>query len=213
MDDLKEFCCLNKNCPKHGIRGEDNVRLRSWYGKNKDIRLLYCRVCKKKFSERQGTPLFDSRLPRQQVASIVGHLVDGNGLRKTGHLTGADYRTAKRYARIAGEGVERLRDELVATPPMDSVLENRTDSICRADAKQQSYQGKVGEMPRAITKPLDKAIENAAIALDKIDYMLWGVFEWEIKDVRHVKQDLADAIETMKNVKQIVEKFYKTEWT
>jgi len=97
MDDLKNFCCVNKNCSKHGLRGEDNIRVRDWYGKNNDIRLLYCLVCKKRFSERQGTPLFDSRLPKEQVVSIGEHLVEGNGLRKTGRLTGADYRTAGRY--------------------------------------------------------------------------------------------------------------------
>ena len=34
MDDLKNFCCMNKNCPKHGIRGEKNIRFRDWHGKN-----------------------------------------------------------------------------------------------------------------------------------------------------------------------------------
>ena len=32
MDDLKKFCCQNKNCPKHGVRGEDNIRVRTTYG-------------------------------------------------------------------------------------------------------------------------------------------------------------------------------------
>ncbi|HBT75362.1 MAG TPA: hypothetical protein DEB39_00210, partial [Planctomycetaceae bacterium] len=55
MDDLDKFCCQNKNCPKHGVRGEKNIHVRAWYGKNKSKRLLYCLVCKDKFSERRGT--------------------------------------------------------------------------------------------------------------------------------------------------------------
>lgn len=69
--------------------------------------------------------------------------------------------------------------------------------------------GNYVEMPRPITDPLDTAIENAATAYDKIDYMLGAAFEWEVKDIFHIKQDLADAIEVLKNVKQIVEEFYK----
>ena len=76
MDDLKNFCCQNKNCPKHGVRGEDNIRVRTTYGPN-NTRLLYCLVCKKRFSEHRGTIFFDSRLPKETVVSLLEHVVEG----------------------------------------------------------------------------------------------------------------------------------------
>jgi transposase-like protein len=116
MDDLGKFCCQNKKCPKHGVRGEDNIRVRSTYGPNK-TRLLYCLFCKKKFSERRGTIFFDSRLPEATVVSILEHLVEGNGMRKTSRLVKVDRNTVSRYTLLAGEHAEQLHDELVDFSP------------------------------------------------------------------------------------------------
>ena len=69
--------------------------------------------------------------------------------------------------------------------------------------------GNYVEMPRTITKPLDKAIVSAGTALDKLDDMLNEVFEREAKDFVHIKQDMKDVIATMQNVKRIVNEFYK----
>ena len=116
MDDLKNFCCQHKNCPKHGIRGEGNIRVRFQYGSN-NTRLLYCLICKKTFSERRGTVFFDSRLPEETVVSIIEHVVEGNGMRKTGRLLKVDHDTVSRYTKLAGEHAEKLHDELVAFSP------------------------------------------------------------------------------------------------
>ncbi|HBT77345.1 MAG TPA: hypothetical protein DEB39_10590 [Planctomycetaceae bacterium] len=117
MDDLDKFCCQNKNCPKHGVRGEKNIRVRAMYGPNKSKRLLYCLVCKDKFSERRGTIFFDSRLPEETVVSILEHVDEGNGMRKTGRLVKVDHDTVCRYTKLAGEHAEKLHDELVEFSP------------------------------------------------------------------------------------------------
>jgi transposase-like protein len=116
MDDLKNFCCQNKNCPKHGVRGEANIRVRTTYGPN-DTRLLYCLVCKKRFSEHRGTIFFDSRLPKETVVSLLEHVVEGNGMRKTSRLEKVHLQTVIRYTKLAGEHAEELHDELVAFSP------------------------------------------------------------------------------------------------
>ena len=116
MDDLHKFCCWNKSCPKHGVRGEGNIHVRACYGPN-DTRLLYCLICKKKFSERRGTVFFDSRLPEETVVSILEHVVEGNGMRKTGRLVKVDPDTVSRYTKLAGEHAEKLHDELVDFSP------------------------------------------------------------------------------------------------
>jgi transposase-like protein len=136
MDDLKNFCCQNKNCPKHGVRGEDNIRVRDTYGPN-DTRLLYCLVCKKRFSEHRGTVFFDSRLPKETVVSILEHVVEGNGMRKTSRLKKVHLQTVIRYTRLAGEHAEELHDELVAFSPKhtgDSV--RRKVGLCKEKTKK-----------------------------------------------------------------------------
>jgi transposase-like protein len=116
MDDLDKFCCVNKNCPKHGVRGEKNIRVRDVYGPS-DTRLLYCLICKKRFSERRGTVLFDSRLPEETAIAILEHVAEGVGMRKTGRLLKVDPVTVSRYTKLAGEHAEQLHDELVDFSP------------------------------------------------------------------------------------------------
>ena len=116
MDDLKKFCCLNKNCKKCGIRGGNNIRVRTRYGKN-NTRLLYCLECKEKFSENRDTVFFNSRLPKEKVVSIIEHVAEGNGMRKTGRLLDVDHDTVSRYTKLAGEKAEEIHDDLVDFSP------------------------------------------------------------------------------------------------
>ena len=60
MDDLSRFCCLNSGCPEYGNREAGNLTVTSRYGPAKSRRMLRCRTCKARFSERKGTPLFGS---------------------------------------------------------------------------------------------------------------------------------------------------------
>ena len=101
------------------IRGGENISVRALYGKHKDIRLLYCLTCKEKFSERRGTVLSDSRLPAQKVVSILEHVVEGTGMRKTGRFVKVGHMTVSRYTKLAGEYSEQLHEELVAFSPSD----------------------------------------------------------------------------------------------
>jgi transposase-like protein len=92
MDDLKNFFCRNKKCPQYGIRGGENVRVRTTYG-SKNTRLLYCTHCLQTFSERQGTVFFRSSLPDETIVSIHEHVAEGNGMRKTSRLTKVHHQT------------------------------------------------------------------------------------------------------------------------
>jgi hypothetical protein len=80
-------------------------------------RLLRCRTCKARSSERKGTPLFDFRLPPEKAQALLRHLADGCGVRQTGWLAGVDKNTAVRYRLQAGGHARRLADELVALSP------------------------------------------------------------------------------------------------
>jgi transposase-like protein len=119
MDDLARFCCQNPDCSLYGRRDAGNLSVRDRYGKGKPIRLLYCRACKTRFSERKGTALFHSCLPQETAVSVLQHLVEGNGVRQTERLTGVHRDTVMRLARMAGDHAQDAHDELVAFSPRD----------------------------------------------------------------------------------------------
>lgn len=118
MDDLSSFCCLNRDCPEHGKRGGSNVAVRARYGPQKR-RLLYCKSCKRRFSERQGTPLFDCRLPEHKALAVLEHLNDGCGVRQTERLIKVNRNTVMRLGRLAGDHSKAAHDELVSFSPLD----------------------------------------------------------------------------------------------
>src|SRR4051794_12315096 len=81
MDDLSRFCCQNAECALYARRDAGNLSVCDRYGKHQQIRLLYCKACKARFSERKGTPLFHCCLPPEKAVSVLEHLVEGNGVR------------------------------------------------------------------------------------------------------------------------------------
>jgi transposase-like protein len=118
MDDLSRFCCLNPGCPDHGKRGAGNLTVRDRYGPHQR-RLLYCKSCKARFSERKGTPLFDCRLDQAKAQAVLAHLQDGCGVRQTERLAGVNRNTVMRLARLAGDHARAAHDDLVAFSPLD----------------------------------------------------------------------------------------------
>jgi transposase-like protein len=116
-DDLSRFCCLNPQCPDHGRRGHGNLTVCMRYGKHRR-RLLYCRACKARFSERKGTPLFDTRLSDDKALAVLAHLADGCGVRQTSRLVKVGKNTAARYGLLAGGHARQLHDELVGFSPL-----------------------------------------------------------------------------------------------
>jgi hypothetical protein len=111
MDDLSRSCCLNYDCPEHGMRGAGSLTVTSRYGSRKGRRMLRCRVCKARFSERKGTPYFDSRLPPETFRSVLDHIAEGCGVRQTGRLCKVDRGAVGRLSPMAGDqeiGVDSL---------------------------------------------------------------------------------------------------------
>lgn len=116
MDDLSRFCCQNSRCDDYGKRGGENLTVTDRSGR---YRMLRCRRCKSRFSERKGTVFFASRLPQDKGVSILEHISEGVGMRKTSRLLGVKDQTVIRYARLAGNHAKALHDELVAVSPPD----------------------------------------------------------------------------------------------
>ena len=117
MDDLKNFCCQNPDCPDYGHRDRDHLRVCFRNGPNKQRRVLACRTCQKRFAERKGTPLYRAKLPEEKVLSVLQHLQESCGVRQTSRLVGVNKDTVVRLAVLAGEHAHELHDELVAFSP------------------------------------------------------------------------------------------------
>ena len=116
---IEHFCCRNPKCPDYGIRAKGNLRHRGWSGVGKRIRMLYCRTCGARFSERKGTILERAHLPPEKVVSILEHLREGCGTRPTSRLLRVNKNTVTRYVRLSGAHACQLHDELVAFSPGD----------------------------------------------------------------------------------------------
>jgi len=122
-----KFCCQNKIYPDYGKRDAKNLTVCDWFGKNKHIRLLYCRTCKQRFSERKGTPLFGMKLDKEKTISVLKHISEGCGVRKTARLVGVHPDTVTRYGRAAGGHAQALHDELVAFSPRNKRISVRRE--------------------------------------------------------------------------------------
>jgi transposase-like protein len=136
MEAPSKFCCQNKKCPDYGKRGAKNLTVCGWFGKNRHIRLLYCRTCKQRFSERKGTPLFRMKLDKEKAISVLKHISEGCGVRKTSRLVGVHRDTVTRYGLAAGGHAEAIHDELVAFSPKNKRGSIRREvGICRQERK------------------------------------------------------------------------------
>lgn len=113
MKPLSEFCCINPNCSEYRKRGDINLRVHQTYGKSGPIRLLECKVCGLKFSERAHTALSGCRIPQDKIISILHHLAEGCGQRRICRLVGVSRDVVRRLTLIAGEHAKAIHDELV----------------------------------------------------------------------------------------------------
>jgi LacI family transcriptional regulator len=142
MEDLARFCCQNPACTKYGQRNAGNLTVCGWFGKNQRLRLLYCRTCQKRFSERKGTPLFGSKLARPKLLSLLAHVSEGCGVRVTSRLVGVHRDTVTHYIRACGAHAQQLHDELVSVSPLDPRGPVRREvGLCRQETKPLSSRG------------------------------------------------------------------------
>ena len=144
MEDLSHFCCQCPDCPDSGQRGLGNLSVCGTYGKDQPIRQLSCRTCKARFSERKGTPLYRSSLPREKAIPLIEHLADRTGVRATARLLGVHRDTVGRYSRVVGEHARQLHDELVAFSPSDGRGPVRREVVVRLQEAGALRRGQPG---------------------------------------------------------------------
>jgi transposase-like protein len=106
---------LGMGLPNDYQRNAGNLSVCGRYGRHNSIRLLYCKACKYRFSERKGTPLFQTHLPEPKARSVLQHLSEGCGVRQTGRLVDVHPNSVVRLAKKAGQHAHDAHDELVVT--------------------------------------------------------------------------------------------------
>ena len=111
--ELEELACVNVECEKYSQKGEGNLTIRKWIGKEKNIRYLRCRSCQEEFSERKNTPLWRCKIAEEKAVSIAEHLSEGNGIVSTARLTRSDASTVSRLRKKLGKHGQLFHRERV----------------------------------------------------------------------------------------------------
>ena len=100
--DLSQQFCPNQECKDYGIRGAGNITTSTSYGKQ-NTRLLRCKTCNRRFSERHNTVFYGLHLSEQTITEALLCLAEGTSLRSCARIKGIDKDTVQRI-------LERARD-------------------------------------------------------------------------------------------------------
>ncbi|HYA31625.1 MAG TPA: hypothetical protein VED67_02615 [Thermodesulfovibrionales bacterium] len=108
------FFCPNEACPDYGKKGMGNIVLCNRYGRD-SRRLLKCRTCSFKFSERRNTFFFGLHTKESTIKEVIMHLLDGKSIREAAADAHIDKDTVlriwKRFVASCEESMEGLLKE------------------------------------------------------------------------------------------------------
>jgi transposase-like protein len=109
---LSDFFCPNESCGDHGKRGLGNIVVYDLYGKDRR-KLLKCKTCNLKFSERRSTFFFGLHTNESKIKEVIIHLLEGMSFREAAIASDLDKDTVNRIWR---------RFMLYCEESMDSLL-------------------------------------------------------------------------------------------
>ena len=110
MDPHERFC-PNPDCPARGQVGQGNLTVHS-----RKQRRYRCRVCRKTFSERDGTALFRLKTPADLVTLALTLIAHGCPVTAIVAAFGVQARTVRHWVEKAGSHCEAVHDRLVSQP-------------------------------------------------------------------------------------------------
>lgn len=109
------FLCPNELCSDYGKKGLGNIIIYDRYGRD-NRRLLKCRTCSFKFSERRNTIFFGLHTKESTIKEVIQCLLDGKSFRQTAATAGIDKDTViriwKRFVASCEEAMDDLLKEL-----------------------------------------------------------------------------------------------------
>jgi len=127
---LDNFFCPNEDCEDHGKRGLGNIVIYDTYGKN-HRKLLKCKTCNLKFSERRSTFFFGLHTNESKIKEVILHLLEGMSFREAAIASDLDKDTVnriwKRFMLYCEESVDSLLKEFnIKLEDLIQLLYNRT---------------------------------------------------------------------------------------
>lgn len=111
MED-REFYCPNRGCPDYRKKGGGNVAVYHTYGKLRR-RLLRCRTCNRKFSERRISFTFGLHTEEGKVREVIRYMLSGMSIRATAAAARMDKDTVHRIWRKFVSYCEESMDTIV----------------------------------------------------------------------------------------------------
>lgn len=106
--------CPYVECADHKIKGKGNIIFIRKYGLGETQNLFKCTTCKRTFSERRGTPLFECHLSEDKVYLILKCLSEGNGIRATSRIVGVSKDTVGSIITRIGDHLEYIAEKLIS---------------------------------------------------------------------------------------------------
>jgi transposase-like protein len=110
--DLSKQFCPNPECEDYGIRGAGNITTSTTFG-NQRIRLLRCKSCNKRFSERHHTVYSGLRLKEQTITDILSCLAEGMSIRGCARIKGVSKDTVQRILERTRVHCQKVLTELL----------------------------------------------------------------------------------------------------
>jgi transposase-like protein len=141
------LACPNPECGYFNRFGAGNLSVSDRIGKDRAIRRLYCSSCRKRFSERKGTVMQDSKLPEETVVRIIKCLGHGCSVEATADICEIDRRTVERYLEHAGQRANdfhQLQLERLEEPPAAVELDELHTRVARPPREKKGVHRRPG---------------------------------------------------------------------
>ncbi len=157
------FFCPNEVCPDHGKRGIGNIVLCNRYGRD-SRRLLKCRTCNFRFSERRNTFFFGLHTNESKIREVIKYLLDGKSFREAAVAAGIDKDTVlriwKRFVAYCEESMDGLLKEFNIRLEDLIVLLYQRGGRSRRPIGTEPSCGKVGDFWDALCGEEDMGLED-----------------------------------------------------
>jgi len=109
-----DFFCPNELCNDYGRKGLGNIVVFNRYGRD-GRRLLRCKTCNFKFSERRNSFFFGLHTKESKIQEVIQYLLDGKSFRQAAATAGIDKDTVlriwKRFIAYCEESMDSLLKE------------------------------------------------------------------------------------------------------
>lgn len=109
---LAKIYCPNRRCIDYRKKGIKNISVIDRYGKSR-YRLLRCKTCGFRFSERRWTIFFGLHTDEGTIKETLISLLGGKSIRKTAEEVGLDKDTVQRIWRRLVEGWGMVLEEFL----------------------------------------------------------------------------------------------------